>query len=66
VIRIVRGYSRDHRPELKQVVAWLLTTYRSALPIWIQALDGNTADVREVHELIKSYVQQLQEGNPGR
>jgi transposase len=62
VIRIVRGYSRDHRPDLKQVVTGLLTTYRSALPTWIQALDGNTADVRAVPELIKAYVQQLRQG----
>ncbi|HDN80898.1 MAG TPA: IS1634 family transposase [Chloroflexi bacterium] len=62
VIRIARGYSRDHRPDLKQVVAGLLTTYRSALPTWIQALDGNAADVKAVPELIKAYVQQFQEG----
>jgi len=62
VIRIVRGYSRDHRPDLKQVIVGLLTTYRSALPAWIQALDGNAADVRVVPGLIKAYVQQFREG----
>ncbi len=46
VIRITYGYSRDHRPDLKQVVVALLTTYRAALPVWIQALDGNTNDSR--------------------
>ncbi len=30
IIRITYGYSRDHRPDLKQVIAALLTTYRSA------------------------------------
>lgn len=62
IIRIVRGYSRDHRPDLKQVVVGLLTTYRSALPTWIQALDGNAADARTVPGLIKAYVQQFREG----
>lgn len=54
VIHIVRGYSRDHRPDLKQAVVGLLTTYRSAIPVWIQALDGNSADTRSVPELIKA------------
>ena len=62
VIHITRGYSRDHRPDIKQVVVGLLTTYRSALPTWIQALNGNPADVRAVPELIKAYVQQFKEG----
>lgn len=38
-------YSRDHWPDLKQVVMALLTTHRSALPIWIQALDGHVESV---------------------
>lgn len=62
MIHITRGYSRDHRPAIKQVVVGLLTTYRSALPTWIQALNGNAADVRAVPELIKAYVQQFKEG----
>ncbi|MGC8960222.1 MAG: IS1634 family transposase [Chloroflexia bacterium] len=41
-VRITHGYSRDRRPDLKQVVVALLTSYRSALPLWIQALDGKT------------------------
>ncbi|RME12964.1 MAG: IS1634 family transposase, partial [Ardenticatenia bacterium] len=60
-IRIQRGYSRDHRPDLKQVVVALMTTYRSALPTWIQALDGNTADARAVPELVKAYLRQMEE-----
>ena len=64
VVTIARGYSRDHRPDLKQVVMGLLTTYRSALPTWIQALDGNAADVKTMPALVKAYVQQLREGEP--
>ncbi|MDQ7031059.1 MAG: IS1634 family transposase [Ardenticatenia bacterium] len=62
VIRITRGYSRDHRPDLKQVVVGLLTTYRAALPLWIQALDGNAADVKSLPQLVQAYVTQLREG----
>lgn len=62
VIKVTRGYSRDHRPDLKQVVVGLLTTYRSALPTWIKALSGNAADVKTMPALVKAYVQQFREG----
>jgi transposase len=62
VIRILRGYSRDNRPDLKQVVVGLLPTYRSALPTWIQAASGNSSDARTVPELVKAYLEQLREG----
>ncbi len=61
IIRITYGYSRDHRPDLKQVVAALLTTYRSALPVWIQALDGNTNDSRAFPSLVEAYLAQFRE-----
>jgi len=61
-IRITHGYSRDHRPDLKQVVVALLTTYRSALPVWIQALDGNTNDSRAFPSLVEAYLSRLKEG----
>ncbi len=63
VIKVTRGYSRDHRPDLKQVVVGLLTTYRSALPTWINALNGNAADVKTLPALVKAYTQQLREGD---
>ena len=62
VIRITHGYSRDHRPDLKQVVVGLLTTYRAALPLWIQALDGNASDTQSVPALVQAYIAQLREG----
>jgi len=62
VISIAHGYSRDHRPDLKQVVVGLLTTYRAALPVWIQALDGNASDARSVPEMVQAYLKQMREG----
>ena len=43
-ITITEGYSRDHRPDLKQVVVQLITSQRSALPIWLEVLSGNSSD----------------------
>jgi len=62
VVHITHGYSRDERPDLKQVVVALLTSYRSALPLWIQALDGNASDTHTFPQVIEAYIAQLQEG----
>lgn len=62
VVRITHGYSRDKRPDLKQVVVALLTSYRSALPLWIQALDGNAADTHTFPQVVEAYIAHLQEG----
>ena len=43
-ITITHGYSRDHRPDLKQAVLSLICSYRSRLPVWLEALSGNEAD----------------------
>jgi transposase len=62
VVPITHGYSRDERPDLKQVVVALWTGYRSALPLWIQALDGNASDTRTFPQGVEAYMAQLQEG----
>ncbi len=38
-----------------------MTTYRSALPVWIQALDGNTNDSRAFPSLVEAYLAQFRE-----
>ena len=43
-IEVTYGYSKDHRPDLKQVVLQLITTHRSSLPIWLEVLSGNSND----------------------
>src|SRR5665811_368242 len=42
--RLTRGHSKDHRPDLKQLV-WILTiTADGAVPIAYRVADGNTVD----------------------
>ena len=41
---IRHGYSKEHRPDLKQVVVTLITSQASALPLWLEVLDGNSSD----------------------
>jgi transposase len=59
-IRITHGYSRDHRPDLKQVVVSLICSYQSSIPIWFQALDGNRVDKESFPKIIQAYISQMQ------
>jgi transposase len=60
-VRIVHGYSRDHRPDLKQIVVSLICSYQSSIPVWLQALDGNRADKESFPSIIQAYVSQMRE-----
>ncbi|CCI02138.1 conserved hypothetical protein [Microcystis aeruginosa PCC 9443] len=43
-IIITKGYSRDHRPDLKQCVLDLITTEDGDVPLFVRVGDGNEAD----------------------
>lgn len=58
-ISITYGYSKDHRPDLKQVVLQLITHHRSALPVWLEVLSGNSNDKKTFKATIKAYCNQL-------
>jgi transposase len=60
-IRITHGYSRDHRPDLKQAVLALLCTHQASLPVWLEALDGNRADAGSFPMIVDAYLEQLGE-----
>ena len=59
MISITHGYSRDHRPELKQVVAQLITSHKSSLPVWLEVLSGNSSDKESFAESVKGYCEHL-------
>jgi transposase len=58
-VRITHGYSRDHRPDLKQVVVSLICSYQSSIPVWLQELDGNCADKESFPRIIQAYISQM-------
>ncbi len=58
-VHITKGYSKDHRPDLKQVVVSLICCYKSSLPVWLEVLDGNSSDKNSFPVTIESYVEQL-------
>ncbi len=60
-ISITHGYSRDHRPDLKQVVAQIITSHKSALPVWLEVLSGNSNDKESFPKSVAAYGQHLDE-----
>jgi transposase len=48
-----RGYSRDHRPDCKQVNIGLVVT-PEGLPVGYEVFAGNTADVTTVEEMVQA------------
>lgn len=59
-IRITQGYSRDHRPDLNQVVLQLLCERQAGIPLWMEALSGNRSDKESFRETVKHHIGQLQ------
>jgi len=55
-----RGYSRDHRPDCKQVCIALVVS-RGGMPLGYEVFDGNRADVTTVEEIVEKM-----ESNYGR
>jgi len=45
-LAITYGYSRDHRPDLKQLLFILTTDADGGVPVHFRCADGNTTDVR--------------------
>lgn len=58
-IQLVRGYSRDHRPELNQVVLNLITENQAGIPVYMQAASGNINDNEGFKNIIKQHVKSL-------
>ncbi|MDY6992845.1 MAG: IS1634 family transposase [Pseudomonadota bacterium] len=63
VIHITKGYSRDHRPDLNQVVLQLICERQAGIPLLMQPLSGNSSDKDNFRNTINSHIKQLQEFN---
>lgn len=60
VIHITRGYSRDHRPDLNQVVLDLICEQQAGIPLLMEPLSGNSEDKSDFRRVIQTHVAQLQ------
>lgn len=52
IINVTHGFSKDNRPDLKQVMLSLVMTGDANLPIWMEPLSGNSSDKSSFHETI--------------
>ncbi len=60
LIHITQGYSRDHRPDLNQVVLELITENQASLPMMMQPLSGNSSDKVTFKQSIDTHIAHLQ------
>ncbi|MCP3673473.1 MAG: IS1634 family transposase, partial [Gammaproteobacteria bacterium] len=58
-VKLVRGYSRDHRPELNQVVLNLITENKAGIPVYMQAASGNINDNEGFKNIVKNHISSL-------
>jgi transposase len=49
-MRITHGYSKDHRPDLQQVVLELMVSQDGGVPFVSKSWDGNTSDTQVVQQ----------------
>jgi transposase len=47
---------------LKQVVAQIITSQKSSLPVWLEVLSGNSSDKESFAESVKAYSEHLADG----
>jgi transposase len=58
-VKLVRGYSRDHRPESKRGVLNLITENKAGIPVHMQAASGNINDNESFKNIVKHHISPL-------
>jgi transposase len=59
VVHITQGYSRDHRPDLNQVMLELIVEHQAGIPILMKPLSGNSSDAKEFGHTVSEHIAQL-------
>ncbi len=60
---IIQGYSRDHHPELNQVVLNLIVEHKAGIPVWMKPADGNQIDAEAFASIVKEHISSLKNAN---
>lgn len=58
-VEICRGYSRDHRPDLNQVIIDLIVENKAGIPLLMKPCSGNSTDTPSFGKVIEDYIDQL-------
>ena len=59
VVHITHGYSRDHRPDLNQVMLELVVEHQAGIPVLMQPLSGNSSDSKAFGQVVSDHIAQL-------
>ena len=54
-IEITYGYSRDHRPDLKQFMMNLICVGDGNIPVWLEMANGNQSDKDKFAEILTEF-----------
>jgi transposase len=57
-VKITHGYSRDHRPDLKQLMINLITSEDGGIPLFLELGNGNDVDKTTFVPVIEEFQQQ--------
>ena len=60
VIHLTRGYSRDHRPDLHQVMLDLMVEHQAGIPLLMKPRSGKSSDVQDFGQVVAEPIKQLQ------
>jgi transposase len=66
VIEVKHGYSKDHRPDLKQVVLELMVSQDGGVPLVSKSWDGNASDSKIFRERAKALIQEFKKSETPR
>ena len=58
-IAITHGYSKDHRPDLKQAVVELMVSQDGGVPLLSKSWDGNTSDIEVFQKRAQALMETL-------
>ncbi len=59
VVHITQGYSKDHRPDLNQVMLEMITEDSHGIPLAMRALDGNSSDKVSFEKMVVDHIEAL-------
>ena len=61
MVHITQGYSRDHHPELNQVVLNLIVEHQAGIPVWMKPGDGNQIDTQVFRAIVEDHIDALRQ-----
>jgi transposase len=65
-VRLTKGYSRDHRPELNQVILNLICENQSGIPVYMKPASGNSNDMEGFKQIVKAHIGSLKAAQSNR